>query len=235
MPNTDSFGDSLLANSDFEIDASCWHGYDTSDVSITTKVFAGTQSLVGTARTQEYQGPSTNILSLVESGQTYQLFAQTAISEGLAQVKATISSTFESGKMVGQRGANIEQSTDFAHTGDKSALVNSRTNDWQGPVYDFFGQGVANTTYDMSGWIRVAGSESENVSINIKQTCEDSEAVYTDAGPAVIVSDSYWTLVSGTFTTPDCELTELSVYFSNATVGVDIYLDDAVLKLASVE
>ncbi|MEZ9370996.1 endo-1,4-beta-xylanase [Shewanella sp. 10N.286.51.B2] len=465
MPNTDGFGDNLLANSDFEIDASGWEGYDTSAVAITTsKVFAGTQSLVGTARTQEYQGPSTNILSLVESGQTYQLFARTAISEGLAQVKATISATCSDGvkylgtgateanstdwsliagqvtlptcamsdailyfegpavgidiyvddvtfhqekkdlgpnlvtnsdfeintdgwsvwggtlasstnyantgnssalhsdrtgtwqgplfnlqpfaetgktyeittyarienadedllnitlktlcegdeeadasytqhgaitatngewtKLTGSLvlpncaltsavvyfdgpaigvdiyidsvsitsditvdadnlltnstfesgingwatwGANIEESTDFAHTGEKSALVNSRTNDWQGPVYDFLGRGVANTAYDISGWIRVAGSDSENVSINIKQTCEGSEAVYTEAGPAVTVSDSEWTLVSGTFTPPDCELTELSVYFSNAAVGVDIYLDDAVVKLASVE
>ncbi|WP_144207749.1 endo-1,4-beta-xylanase [Shewanella donghaensis] len=465
MPNTDGFGDNLLANSDFEVDTSGWEGYDTSEVSITaTKVFAGTQSLVGTARTQEYQGPSTNILSLIEPGQTYQLFAQTAISEGSAQVKATISatcsdgvkylgtgatdanssdwsliagqvtlptcamsdailyfegpavgidiyidnvtfhqqaknlgpnlvansdfevntegwsvwggvlasstnfantgnssalhsdrtgtwqgpifdllpyaetgntyeietyarienaeedllnitlktlcegdveadasytqhgmitatndqwsklngnlvlpdcvltsafiyfdgpaigvdiyidsvsitseitvdvdnlftnSTFESGiNGWATWGANIEESTEFAHTGDKSALVNSRTNDWQGPVFDFIGKGVANTTYDMSGWIRVAGSESENVSINIKQTCENEAAVYTDAGPAVTVSDSEWTLVSGTFTTADCVLTELAVYFSNAAVGVDIYLDDAVLKLAPIE
>ncbi|MDO6679982.1 carbohydrate binding domain-containing protein [Shewanella sp. 4_MG-2023] len=110
-------------------------------------------------------------------------------------------STFESGiNGWATWGANIEESTDFAHTGEKSALVNSRTNDWQGPVYDFLGRGVANTAYDISGWIRVAGSDSENVSINIKQTCEGSEAVYTEAGPAVTVSDSEWTLVSGTFT-----------------------------------
>jgi endo-1,4-beta-xylanase len=465
LPNTDGFGENLLTNSDFEIDASGWEGYDTSEIAITTtKVFAGKQSLVGTARTQEYQGPSTNILSLVESGQTYQLFARTAISEGSAQVKATISATCSDGvkylgtgatnanstdwsliagqvtlptcamsdailyfegpavgidiyvdnvtfhakeknlgpnlvtnsdfeqntdgwsvwggtltsstnyantgnrsalhsdrtgtwqgpvfnllpyaeagktyevttyarienadsdllnitlktlcegdteadasytqhgtitaingdwtKLTGSFvlpdcaltsafvyfdgpaigvniyidsasitgeitvdpdnlftnstfesgvngwatwGANIESSTDFAHTGEKSALVNSRTNDWQGPVFDFFGRSKPNTTYDMSGWIRVAGSESENVSINIKQSCEGGSAVYSDAGPAVTVSNSEWTLVSGTFTTPDCELTELAVYFSNAAVGVDMYLDDAVLKLASIE
>jgi GH35 family endo-1,4-beta-xylanase len=465
VPNTDGFSENILTNSDFEVDASGWVGYDTSEVAITTaKVFSGTQSLVGTARTKEYQGPSTNILSLVESGQTYQLFARTSISEGSAQVKATISatcsdgvkylgtgatsanstgwsliagqvtlptcemsdailyfegpavgidiyiddvtfhekeknlgpnlvtnsdfeentdgwsvwggtlasstnfaytgnssalhsdrtgawqgpifnllpyaetgktyeittyarientaedllnitlktlcegdveadasytqhgaitatngdwtklsgslvlpdcvlstavvyfdgpaigvdiyidsvsitseitvdpdnlftnSTFESG-VVGWTtwGANIEVSNEFAHTGEKSALVNSRTNDWQGPVFDFFGRAEANTTYDVSGWIRVAGSDSENVSINIKQTCSGEEAEYFDSGAGVTVTDSEWTEVSGTFTTADCELTELSVYFSNAAVGVDIYLDDAVLKLASVE
>ncbi|XQW86478.1 endo-1,4-beta-xylanase [Thalassotalea piscium] len=463
IPNTEGFSDNILANSDFEIDASGWEGYDSSEVAITTtKVFAGTQSLVGTARTQEYQGPATNILGLVEPGKTYQLFARTAISEGSAQVKATMSitcsdgvkylgtgatdanstdwsllagqvtlpncamsnailyfegpavgidiyvdnvtlhqevknlgpnlvsnndfeentdgwsvwggalasstnyantgnssalhtnrtgtwqgpvfnllpyaetgktyeltayarienaaedtlqitlktlcegdteasytqhgaitatngdwtqlsgtfvlpncaltsadvyfdgpaigidiyidtvsltdeittdpenlftnSTFEGGVNGWSTwGANIEESTAFAHTGDKSALVNSRANDWQGPVYDFLGTGTANTTYDVSGWIRVAGSESENVSINIKQTCEGEEAVYSDAGPGVTVSDNEWTLVSGTFTTPDCNLTELSVYFSNAAVGVDMYIDDTILKLAAEE
>lgn len=457
VPNTEGFSDNILANSDFEVDATGWQGYDTSEIAITTtKVFAGTQSLVGTARTQEYQGPSTNILSLVEAGETYQLFARTAISEGSAQVKATMSitcsdgikylstgatnanstdwsilagqvtlpncsmsdailyfegpavgidiyidnvtlhqkekkvganlvtntdfeentdgwsvwagsiasstnfantgnssalhsnrtdtwqgpvfnllpyaetgktfdisvfgrienstsetlqitlktvcdgstenytnhgsvtvtsgdwtelkgslelpdctlvsadlyfdgpaagvdiyidtvtitseitvdpdnlftnSTFEEGvNSWGTWGANIEESTDFAHTGEKSALVNFRTSDWQGPVFDFLGKGKANATYNISGWIRIAGSESEDVSINIKQTCEGGEATYTDAGPAVTVSDTEWTKVSGTFTTTDCVLTDLSVYFSNAAVGVDMYLDDAVLK-----
>ncbi len=465
LPDTEGFSDNILANSDFEVDASGWKGYDSSEVAITTtKVFAGTQSLVGTSRTQEYQGPSTNILNLVESGATYQLFARTAISEGSAQVKATISATCSDGvkylgtgavesnatdwsllagevtlpncamsdailyfegpavgidiyvdnvtfhkeeknlgpnlvsnndfeentegwsvwggtlasstnyantgnssalhsdrtgtwqgpvfnlqpyaetgktykittyarienaaedlinitlktsceddteedasysqhgtitatngdwtKLTGSFvlpncnlvsadvyfdgpaigvdiyidsisitsevtvdpenlfsnstfesgvngwatwGANIEESTKFAHTGEKSALVNSRANNWQGPVYDFFSTGTANTTYDMSGWIRVAGSESEDISVNIKQTCEGEEALYVDAGPAVTVSNSEWTEVSGTFTTPDCNLTELSVYFSNAAVGVDMYLDDALIKLAVVE
>ena len=461
-PDTEGFSENILANSDFEVDASGWIGYDSSEVAITTtKVFAGSQSLVGTARTQEYQGPSNNILSLVESGATYQLFARTAISEGSTQVKATISvtcsdgvkylgtgatdanstdwsllagqvtlpscamsdailyfegpavgidiyvdnvtfhakeknlgpnlvqnsdfevntdgwsvwagsiatsenfantgamsalhsgrtdtwqgpvfnllphakqnstyevsvfarienssdetmsitlktqcdgqeatysahgsvtvnnsewtelkgslelpdctltsadlyfdgplagvdiyvdtvsitsnittdpenlftnSTFESGvEGWSTWGANIEESTEFAHTGEKSALVNSRANNWQGPVFDFFGRGTANTTYDMTGWIRVAGSESENISINIKQTCKGEEAVYADAGAAVMVTDSEWTKVSGTFTTLDCDLTELAVYFSNAAVGVDMYLDDALLKLASIE
>jgi GH35 family endo-1,4-beta-xylanase len=90
-PNTEGFSENILSNSDFEIDASGWTGYDTAEVSITTeKAYSGSQSLKATNRSAEYDGPSYNLSNLIEKGATYQLFARTSISDGSAQVKATI-------------------------------------------------------------------------------------------------------------------------------------------------
>lgn len=83
----------------------------------------------------------------------------------------------------------------------------------------------AGETYTISGWIRLSGTDSDEVAITIKQIDGDGIRYHRVAGSTGY--DGHWTLLSGSFTLNVVgTLTMLDIYFESPAAGVNYYLDD---------
>jgi len=121
--------------------------------------------------------------------------------------------------------STITTSTARAHTGDRSALLTNRTADWQGPVYDLLPVIVAGGTYDVTAWGMVDGLAESPMNITVRTVCADGTGDYHQLA-SLTVNNQDWTELTGSIVLPDCELTQVSLYFDGAPEGVDVYLDD---------
>lgn len=121
-------------------------------------------------------------------------------------------------------GGVLSVSTD-AYSGSQSVLHSQRTGNWQGPVYNLLPAVVAGKTYDIKGFSKIEGGEAASVSITVKTTCEDGSSAYNWGG-AGAVNDATWSEVSGSVTLPDCNLTEVSLYFDGPAQELGVYLDE---------
>ncbi|SMF38509.1 Endo-1,4-beta-xylanase, GH35 family [Alteromonadaceae bacterium Bs31] len=129
-------------------------------------------------------------------------------------------------------GGNLSVTTDVAHEGSQSALLVQRAGSWEGPVYDLLSSGLeAGATYDISAWGRIAGANSDSMSITLKVSCDDGTSNYLWGG-AADVTDVAWAEIAGSVTVPDCTLTEASLYFGGPAQEVDVYLDNVRVVLA---
>lgn len=115
--------------------------------------------------------------------------------------------------------------TNEAHSGDQAAELTDRTGNWQGPVYNLLGAVEAGSTYDISAWVRVDGAASADMSITVKTTCDDGSEAYNWAGGATAY-DTQWSEIIGSVTIPECNLTEVSLYFDGPDASINTLLDD---------
>lgn len=132
-------------------------------------------------------------------------------------------------------GGTLTTTTTNAYEG-ASALHSGRTGTWQGPVYNLLPKVVAGEEYSISAFARVAGEgiTSENMNITVKTVCASGDEAFNWGGGATLSTDA-WTQISGSVVLPDCELTEVSLYFDGPAVEADILLDNVVVEGATVE
>lgn len=125
-------------------------------------------------------------------------------------------------------GSSITTASDRAHSGDYSGLLTNRSASWQGPVYDLLSEVVAGGTYDVSAWGMVAGVAEDTLNITVKTSCIVEGDNYHQLA-SVTVNDASWTPLQGSIVLPDCDLTQVFLYFDGPAAGVDVYLDDVVI------
>ncbi|HKO94962.1 MAG TPA: endo-1,4-beta-xylanase, partial [Polyangiaceae bacterium] len=65
----------LIANGDFESGTSGWFGFGSAVVGVTSDAFSGNQAAIATNRTAEFNGPATNVTSVVQAEGVYQATA----------------------------------------------------------------------------------------------------------------------------------------------------------------
>lgn len=129
-------------------------------------------------------------------------------------------------------------STAFAHGGLQSLEVTAGGN----AVATITSAVVPGSTYKVSVWATLAAeATAESLHITLKTDCPDpdgdGEEVDPDAayswvdGTNVSVGPETWTELTGTFSVPDCAVTEVSLYTEPTTSGstVTYYIDDVVV------
>ena len=123
--------------------------------------------------------------------------------------------------------ANISQTDIDAHSGNFSALVQNRTAEWQGAVYDLLPTVTSGQTYQITAWSKISSMSTieHNISITVKSRCEGDSELYNGVG-AGLINNLDWQQVTGELVIPECTLAELFMYFDGLPIGVDYLLDD---------
>jgi endo-1,4-beta-xylanase len=139
-------------------------------------------------------------------------------------------SGFESGTdgWFGFGSVTTEATTARAHGGSQSARVSGRTASWNGLATSLVGRLTPGTSYSVSAWAQV-GVGSSPVNLTFQNACDGGSQSFTFVAGAT-VNDSSWTELLGTLVAPSCNLTTGNFYIEGAPAGVDIYLDDVVLR-----
>jgi hypothetical protein len=123
------------------------------------------------------------------------------------------------------RGCQIEAVTEPVHSGSGSVKVPGRDSTWQGITQSLLGKMKDGETYEISGWVRLENSDSNDVIVSVEQA-DDSGTHYTNVGRAM-ATNSEWVEVSGEFMLDvDGELSTLEVYFEGPEPGINFYVDD---------
>lgn len=139
-------------------------------------------------------------------------------------------SGFESGVdgWFGFGAVSTEATTARAHGGSQSARVSGRTDSWNGIATSLVGRVTPGTSYSVSAWAQV-GTGSSPVNLTFQNACDGGSESFTFVAGAT-VGDGSWTELTGTLVVPNCNLTTANFYIEGAPAGVDIYLDDVVLR-----
>ncbi len=127
------------------------------------------------------------------------------------------------------RNCSIEAVSTPVHSGSGSAKVYGRGAYWQGIKQSMLGKMVDGKTYQISGWVRLEGAESDTVIVSVEQQDDSGTNYYNVASAAA--TDSGWVQLSGSFTlNVNGTLSVLDVYFEGPVPGVNFYVDDAAVK-----
>ena len=203
-----------------------WVGNTTVDADGWTTV-SGTWTPAEDVTRSVYLG--TSDLSGTEAGTAYTyLVDDIAITRtGGAQDVVVLSSDFEGDDVapwVG-RGGTAALTSDDARTGSGSMLVAGRTAGWHGAQTPIASMFAAGATYDLSAWVRLAPGEEPTT---VKMTVAEVPEAYTQAAPAVEVTDEAWVELTGTYTRAD-SVTGGDLYFEAAGETTSFLVDDVVI------
>lgn len=139
-------------------------------------------------------------------------------------------SGFESGVdgWFGFGAVAAEATSARAHGGDRSARIGGRTASWQGLATSLVGQLTPGASYALSAWAQV-GDGSSPLNMTLQSACDGGAESYTFVA-GTTANAATWTELQGTLVAPSCNLTTANLYIEGAPAGVDIYLDDVVLR-----
>ena len=142
--------------------------------------------------------------------------------------------TFEGGATHGwqPRGAvTVTSSTDVARTGSSSLKTTGRTANWQGPSLNLASITLPNTTYRVTGWVRlVSGEPASALQFTVERTT-NGETSYTQISAAPSVTDGAWVQLQGNFSYPAGSTTKLDLYLESNSATSAYYLDDFTIEL----
>ncbi|HEX9622126.1 MAG TPA: carbohydrate binding domain-containing protein [Polyangiaceae bacterium] len=127
--------------------------------------------------------------------------------------------------------ATLSASTQFKHSGFKSARVSNRTATWQGPAYSLLGSAMAGLDYDATAWAMTAGSGSQPLLLTAKIVCAGAAPEYRQLAATTAASGT-WKKLSGELVLPLCDLSELTIYVEGPAAGVTLYVDDVSVRHA---
>lgn len=123
--------------------------------------------------------------------------------------------------------ATIVASTAQANSGSKSGYVSNRLQSWQGPATSLFLDAEAGAQYQMLAWVRLE-SGTAPINATLQVSCPAGEEYITVATTNATASG--WSVVSGTFTVPQCDFSGLNLYFEGPAAGVNFFLDDVYVR-----
>lgn len=122
------------------------------------------------------------------------------------------------------QGATLTTTTAQKHSGAQSALVTSRTQTWQGPLYNLLPVAQRGATYQLDAFVRVDSATSQPAQLTVKSTCDGATSFTAIANGTATNTD--WLELTGSYQVPTCNLTELAVYAEGPAAGVNMYVDD---------
>jgi hypothetical protein len=137
---------------------------------------------------------------------------------------------------------SIKTTTAIAHSGTTSVVVSNREQVFVGPVQDLTAYIVLGQTYQASAYVTVGSPPDggaptpQSLSMTARYLCAGAVAstyTYTQIGTVTGVLPGSWTEVSGSFATTCTALypgTGLEIYVDGAAVGLDLYVDDVVVR-----
>jgi len=85
------------------------------------------------------------------------------------------------------------------------------------------------TTYTASFAVTIAGAAEAPVNITLATQCVDEDASYAWVANTDAVQEGAWTVLSGNFDVPDCELEQLMIFAEGPAGGIDLYLDSVTI------
>lgn len=132
-------------------------------------------------------------------------------------------------------GVTVVSSTDAARTGTHSLRTTGRTANWNGPALDLRTRLVANTTYQISGWVRlVAGQPTSNVKFTVEmRPTGASDNTYVQVNNAAPVTDAAWVQLQGTFSFTSASNDNLTLYLESDDPTSAYFLDDFTITALS--
>lgn len=115
--------------------------------------------------------------------------------------------------------------TTLPHSGSQSALIQNRTDTWNGVAQNEFGVLQPGNSYSISAWVRLASGGSQPVMLTI-QKLDGSGTTYQNVASGTATSTG-WTQLTGGYTlSVSGTLTGLTLYLEGPAAGVDYYADD---------
>ncbi|GIX22184.1 MAG: hypothetical protein KatS3mg121_0967 [Gammaproteobacteria bacterium] len=130
-------------------------------------------------------------------------------------------------------GAALSLSTDQAHAGSQSLLVDRSGVAGTGgyAAYDLTPFMVAGVNYLAEAWVYHTGAGDDTVRMSAKIGCADGDSfLWVDNNTAVPANT--WTVLSGAFGIPlDCDIQDVQLYFEGTAAGVNVYIDDVSVTL----
>lgn len=160
--------------------------------------------------------------------------AAACLAFGFAATPATaqlVSNGFEDGttqSWMPRGSVTLTSSTDVARTGTRSLKTTGRTATWNGPALDLRSTLVANTTYQISGWVRlVAGQPASNLKFTVEMRATGAaSSSYVQINPAAPVTDAGWVQLQGNFSFTSATNDVLTLYLESDDATSAFYLDD---------
>lgn len=116
-----------------------------------------------------------------------------------------------------------------ANTGLRSARVSGRTASWQGPRHDITALVSAARSYDAAVAVSIAGAATATAGLTAQISCAGQDDTFQPIGNGA-VNDAGFTTLSGTLSVPDCDILSVAVYAEGPDAGVDVIVDDLVLR-----
>lgn len=129
--------------------------------------------------------------------------------------------------------ASITLESTQAHSGNNSALVQGRTETWNGLQKDVKGLFTADKTYNVSAWVKLS-DDSTTVSPDIKLTLqiEHTSTEYLELTPVTTVNAGDWVQLSGTYThSITTQESAALLYVESNELTADFYVDDISVTL----
>ncbi len=122
----------------------------------------------------------------------------------------------------------LASSSDVARTGASSLKTTGRTATWQGPALDLRPLLTANTTYTISGWVRLAaGQPASNLKFTVEMRAAGAASnSYVQINPPVATTDGAWVQLQGTFSFTSATNDNLTLYLESDDATAAYYLDD---------
>lgn len=111
------------------------------------------------------------------------------------------------------------------HTGSHSALVQNRTDTWNGVAQSLLGVLQTNISYNITAWVRLASSGSQPVMLTMQKT-DGSGTTYQNVASGTASSNGWTQLIGGYILNVSGTLTTLTLYMEGPAAGVDFYADD---------
>ena len=116
-------------------------------------------------------------------------------------------------------------STALPHTGSRSALVENRTDTWNGVAQSMMGVLQPANTYRISAWVRLVSGANQTVLLTMQKTDGDGTTYNTVASGTA--TSTNWTQLTGGYTLiVSGTLTALNLYMEGPPAGVGFYADD---------
>lgn len=139
--------------------------------------------------------------------------------------------TFESGT-VGwfTWDGTLAATSERAHGGNQSLVVTNRSGN--GPAaYSLTSAVSPGASYTATFFVTVGNTETAPVNVTTKVACSGQADSYAWIASHPAVADGDWVELTGSFAIPaDCELTEALIYAEGPPGGVDLYVDDVVIR-----
>ncbi len=116
-----------------------------------------------------------------------------------------------------------------SQTGRTSLESSGRTETYNGPAIDLKQLIGPNQTYDVSALGSIKGKRNDDLRITAQLQCADEQTQFVTVD-SITAERREWKRLSGTFTTPDCQLDVATLYVEGPQAGVRIFVDDVSVR-----
>ena len=125
-------------------------------------------------------------------------------------------------------GVTLTNSTAASHGGARSLLTSGRTAGWNGPSLDLRTVLAPNTTYQISGWVRLlAGQPQSNLKFTLESRATGGTTTnYAQVNTPAAVTDAGWVQLQGTISFTAASHDVLTLYLESDDITSAYYLDD---------